>query len=145
MILSEFTGAAQSLNGALIVNPWNTEELADAIHEAVTMGSEQRTLNFQKMHKYVKKYTSAWWGKTFVAELRRISEQAERKAKGRQGSLDLLSKDWDAGRNFDGQPRVAQWVQEETDATNTPSNGSDGQTDSFVELNGAIEQDHGSD
>jgi len=40
MILSEFTGAAQSLNGSLIVNPWNTEELADAIHDAVTMGDE---------------------------------------------------------------------------------------------------------
>jgi trehalose 6-phosphate synthase len=57
MILSEFTGAAQSLNGSLIVNPWNTEELADAIHDAVTMGDEQRALNYQKLSKYVRKYT----------------------------------------------------------------------------------------
>ena len=57
MVLSEFTGAAQSLNGSLIVNPWNTEELADAIHDAVTMGDEQRNLNYQKLAKYVKKYT----------------------------------------------------------------------------------------
>jgi trehalose 6-phosphate synthase len=57
MILSEFTGAAQSLNGSLIVNPWNTEELADAIHDAVTMGDEQRSLNYQKLSKYVRKYT----------------------------------------------------------------------------------------
>lgn len=57
MILSEFAGAAQSLNGSLIVNPWNTEELAGAIHEAVTMGDEQRQINFEKLDKYVQKYT----------------------------------------------------------------------------------------
>lgn len=57
LILSEFTGAAQSLNGSLIVNPWNTEELAGAIHDAVTMGEEQRSVNYHKLAKYVEKYT----------------------------------------------------------------------------------------
>jgi len=73
MILSEFTGAAQSLNGSLIVNPWNTEELANAIHDAVTMSPEQREANFRKLERYVFKYTSAWWGQSFVSELTRIS------------------------------------------------------------------------
>ncbi|GIZ48950.1 hypothetical protein CKM354_001199300 [Cercospora kikuchii] len=86
LILSEFTGAAQSLNGALVVNPWNTEELADAIHDAVTMGDEQRTMNYQKLAKYVNKYTSAWWGESFVTELTRISEQAEKKLRVRRTS-----------------------------------------------------------
>ena len=57
MILSEFTGAAQSLNGSMVVNPWNTEELANTLHEAVTMSDEQRTSNYQKLIKYVNKYT----------------------------------------------------------------------------------------
>jgi trehalose 6-phosphate synthase len=57
MILSEFTGASQSLNGSLIVNPWNTDELASAIHDAVTMGEEQRATNYQKLARYVNKYT----------------------------------------------------------------------------------------
>nr|POF14960.1 alpha,alpha-trehalose-phosphate synthase [udp-forming] 1 [Quercus suber] len=87
MILSEFTGAAQSLNGSIVVNPWNTEELSDAIHESVTMGEEQRALNYQKLAKYVNKYTSAWWGQSFVSELTRISEQAEKKLKVRRQSL----------------------------------------------------------
>jgi trehalose 6-phosphate synthase len=81
MILSEFTGAAQSLNGALIVNPWNTEELAGALYDAVTMSPEQREINFKKLEKYVFKYTSAWWGESFVSELVRISEHAEKKQK----------------------------------------------------------------
>lgn len=87
MILSEFTGAAQSLNGSLVVNPWNTEELSDAIHDAVTMGDEQRAINYRKLAKYVNKYTSAWWGESFVTELTRISEQAEKKLKVRRQSL----------------------------------------------------------
>jgi len=108
MILSEFTGAAQSLNGSLIVNPWNTEELADAIHDAVTMGDEQRSLNYQKLSKYVRKYTrfvafvavgdawtdslgSAWWGESFVTELRRISQSGDRKV--RFGTVHEASSD----------------------------------------------------
>ncbi|KAK4119112.1 glycosyltransferase family 20 protein [Parathielavia appendiculata] len=79
MILSEFTGAAQSLNGSLIVNPWNTEELANAIHDAVTMSPEQREANFHKLERYVFKYTSAWWGQSFVTELTRISDEAASK------------------------------------------------------------------
>ena len=57
LILSEFTGAAQSLSGSLIVNPWNTDELAGAIHQAVTMSEEQRWANYQKLERYVMKYT----------------------------------------------------------------------------------------
>lgn len=104
LILSEFTGAAQSLNGSILVNPWNTEELASAIQEAVTMTPEQRTLNYQKLSKYVKKYTryvcvgeqvvlvmtdilSAFWGASFVAELTRISEHGEKKLKLRRTSM----------------------------------------------------------
>ncbi|KAI2635856.1 glycosyltransferase family 20 protein [Hypomontagnella submonticulosa] len=73
MILSEFTGAAQSLNGSLIVNPWNTEELANAIHDAVTMSPEMREANYRKLERYVFKYTSAWWGQSFVNELTKVS------------------------------------------------------------------------
>ncbi|KAK4177898.1 glycosyl transferase [Triangularia setosa] len=80
MILSEFTGAAQSLNGSLIVNPWNTEELANAIHDAVTMSPEQREANYRKLERYVFKYTSAWWGQSFVTELTRIPTFEEQQA-----------------------------------------------------------------
>lgn len=49
MILSEFAGAAQSLNGSLIVNPWDKFAVADAIHEALTMPAETRKVNFEKL------------------------------------------------------------------------------------------------
>lgn len=106
LVLSEFAGAAQSLNGSIIVNPWNTEELANAYQEAVTMSPEQKALNFSKLEKYVSKYTryflpfpsschrgymgltgaSAFWGQSFVSELKRVS-QSERKVHVRKPSL----------------------------------------------------------
>ena len=79
MILSEFTGASQSLNGSLVVNPWNTEELATALHDAVTMSDELRAVNYAKLAKYVKKYTSAWWGESFVAVLSGSGSSGERR------------------------------------------------------------------
>ncbi|KAK9390479.1 glycosyl transferase [Lipomyces mesembrius] len=81
MILSEFAGAAQSLNGSVIVNPWNTEELADAIDNAMTMPEATRIANQQKLFRYVSKYTSAYWGESFVNEMKRIAAVDAKKAK----------------------------------------------------------------
>jgi hypothetical protein len=51
MIISEFAGAAQSLNGSLVVNPWDSQEVADALFEAVTMDDETRSNNHAKLFK----------------------------------------------------------------------------------------------
>lgn len=51
MILSEFAGAAQSLNGSIVVNPWDSQQVADAIFEAVTMDAETRAENHRKLFK----------------------------------------------------------------------------------------------
>jgi len=72
MILSEFAGAAQSLNGSIVVNPWDSQQVADAIHEAVTMPAEVRAENHRKLFKYVDKYSAAFWGTSFVREMLKI-------------------------------------------------------------------------
>ena len=69
MILSEFAGAAQSLNGSLIVNPWDRFAVADAIHTALTMDPETRKANSEKLTSYVEKHTAAWWGRSFIDDL----------------------------------------------------------------------------
>ncbi|KAI8847205.1 glycosyltransferase family 20-domain-containing protein [Chytridium lagenaria] len=75
LVLSEFAGAAQSLNGSIIVNPWNTEELAQALYDAVTMPEDIRSANQEKVYRYVTKYTAAHWGLTFVKELQRVTQE----------------------------------------------------------------------
>jgi trehalose 6-phosphate synthase/phosphatase len=73
LILSEFAGAAQSLNGSILVNPWDAQGLANAIYDAVTMPMDQRKSNHKKLLGYVSKHTAAYWGKEFVGELSRLS------------------------------------------------------------------------
>ncbi|KDQ57368.1 glycosyltransferase family 20 protein [Jaapia argillacea MUCL 33604] len=72
MILSEFAGAAQSLNGSIVVNPWDSQQVADAIHEAVTMKAEDRAENHAKLFKYVMKYSASYWGTSFIKEMAKI-------------------------------------------------------------------------
>ncbi|KAL5525652.1 hypothetical protein ACEPAG_6988 [Sanghuangporus baumii] len=72
MILSEFAGAAQSLNGSIVVNPWDPQQVADAIYEAVTMDAETRAENQRKLFKYISKYSASFWGSSFVGEMTKI-------------------------------------------------------------------------
>lgn len=72
LILSEFTGAARSLSGAIIVNPWNIEELANAIHHALTCSAAERAAKHKSLFNYVTTQTSAHWGSTFVTSLRNV-------------------------------------------------------------------------
>lgn len=90
MILSEFAGAAQSFHGALIVNPWNIAEMANAIHEAVTMPADEREDKHKKLFKYVSKYTSSFWGSSFVNELKRIKYSHEDQDKDNKGVYDEI-------------------------------------------------------
>ena len=59
MILSEFAGAAQSLNGSIVVNPWDSQQVADAIYEAVTMDAETRAENHKKLFKVCRRCSGA--------------------------------------------------------------------------------------
>jgi trehalose 6-phosphate synthase len=61
LVLSEFAGAAQSLNGSIIVNPWSTQELAQGIKDGLNMNDETRTRNYDKLFRYVVRYTAKYW------------------------------------------------------------------------------------
>lgn len=82
MILSEFAGAAQSLNGSIVVNPWDSQQVADAIHEAVTIEPATRAENHRKLFKYVNKYSAAFWGSSFIKEMDKIQADAYSAAPG---------------------------------------------------------------
>lgn len=62
---ARFTSTAHSLNGALIVNPWNTAETGEAIHKALTMNPEQKEEAHLKLFRYVSQYTASHWVRLF--------------------------------------------------------------------------------
>ncbi|KAL6072926.1 alpha,alpha-trehalose-phosphate synthase (UDP-forming), variant 2 [Balamuthia mandrillaris] len=72
LILSEFAGSAQSLGGAVLVNPWDTKGVATAIHQALLMSETERKLKHEYNYRYIKRNTALLWGKTFLGELMRL-------------------------------------------------------------------------
>ncbi|KAH9003039.1 glycosyltransferase family 20 protein, partial [Lactarius hatsudake] len=106
MILSEFAGAAQSLNGSIVVNPWDSQQVADAIHEAVTMPAEARAENHRKLFKYVTKYSAAFWGTSFVKEMLRIPASSEGLVLGDKAGQAVLQPGSAGGTRLPGSTPV---------------------------------------
>jgi len=70
LILSEFAGAAQSLGaGSIRVNPWNLQETADAIYDALEMPSEERRALHSYAFQYINQHTAQKWAETFLQSL----------------------------------------------------------------------------
>lgn len=67
LILSEFAGAAAQLQkGAILVNPYNVEEVAQAIHTAIHMSTEERRVRMHKLRRIVREYDIFWWVDAFL-------------------------------------------------------------------------------
>lgn len=68
LILSEFTGAAESLKKSLIVNPYDTENVADAIKNAVEMSVDEKRYRMNVLTEQVKSFDVYWWLKKFFTK-----------------------------------------------------------------------------
>merc|ERR1719277_744223 len=78
LILSEFSGSAQSLRAAaLCVNPWDTIAFADAIQEALEMEVQDRKELCSYGRKYVNEYTLKHWANNFLDELYTTKNECE--------------------------------------------------------------------
>jgi len=67
LILSEFAGAAAQLQkGALLVNPHDTEGVADAIYQAFNMTRDERRKRMKKLRETIKKRDIYWWVDSFL-------------------------------------------------------------------------------
>lgn len=73
LVLSEYTGAAQSLPGALLCNPWSVEEVSHTLHVALTMSDAERELKHKKLYRYILMHSSSQWGLNFVSDLLQYS------------------------------------------------------------------------
>jgi alpha,alpha-trehalose-phosphate synthase [UDP-forming] len=69
LILSQFTGATRELRDALIINPYDTDELADAILLALEMDSEERRTRMRHMRHIVRENNVYRWAGNLIAEL----------------------------------------------------------------------------
>lgn len=69
LILSVFTGAASELRDALLVNPYDIEQTAEAIHSALEMEPEDRKDRMLRMRKIVKEHNVYRWAGNLIGHL----------------------------------------------------------------------------
>jgi trehalose 6-phosphate synthase len=76
LVLSEFAGAAEQLQAAILVNPHDVASTADAIFRALSMPVEERRERWQSLIESVRAHDIAWWRRGFLRSLEDIRAEA---------------------------------------------------------------------
>ena len=69
LVLSRFAGAAEQLKEALLVNPYDTQGMADAMQTALRMPLPERQWRHQRLMERVREHDVHWWRRSFLAAL----------------------------------------------------------------------------
>jgi trehalose 6-phosphate synthase len=72
LILSQFTGATRELRDAIIVNPYDAEQVAESIRVALEMDSAERRTRMQRMRRIIKEHNVYRWAGNLISELSEI-------------------------------------------------------------------------
>ena len=78
LVLSTLAGAAEELTDALLVNPHDRRAVADAIHSALNMPSEERRARHARMVQVLERNDIHAWHTRFVRELEARAQQMRR-------------------------------------------------------------------
>jgi trehalose 6-phosphate synthase len=73
LILSRFAGAARQLTSALLVNPHDVDEMADALDQALSMSLAERQARWREAWAALEDTSALCWGRAFVAALLRAT------------------------------------------------------------------------
>ncbi len=69
LVLSRFCGAAETMREALIVNPYDLEGTAEAMHSALSMTHRERRRRWMALYDDVQLNTAKAWADNFLADL----------------------------------------------------------------------------
>lgn len=78
LVLSVFAGAAKELSGALLVNPYDTQQVADAILRAVRMPAAERRARMQSMRAHIAEHSIYRWSESLLMDMHEARQGAER-------------------------------------------------------------------
>ncbi|PON87455.1 Trehalose-phosphatase [Trema orientale] len=71
LVVSEFIGCSPSLSGAIRVNPWNVDAVAEAMDSALIYSEAEKQMRHEKHYKYVITHDVAYWARSFLLDLER--------------------------------------------------------------------------
>jgi trehalose-6-phosphate synthase len=72
LILSQFTGASRELRDALVVNPYDIEEMAEAIHTALEMSLSDQKARIRNMRETLKNRNIYYWAANLITALSQV-------------------------------------------------------------------------
>ena len=75
LIISEFAGTYSSFGVAIRINPWDKQEVANAIHEALTMSAEDKRYRWEMLFRYVSTNSSQYFVESFVSDTAKVHEE----------------------------------------------------------------------
>ncbi|TKY86038.1 hypothetical protein EX895_004863 [Sporisorium graminicola] len=78
LVLSEFTGTYSGLRACIGINPWNTKQVAHAIHKALTMKESEMVQRWTDLHRVVVTQTAQQWITSLLGHLERAHLEQER-------------------------------------------------------------------
>jgi len=78
LVLSEFTGAADELTGAVLVNPHDIEGMKDAITYAVHLDARESRKRMRRLRRRVLGHDVVAWSEDFLAALNSVPVRADR-------------------------------------------------------------------
>lgn len=81
LILSRFAGASRELRDAFVVNPYDTDQMAEAIRSALEMDPDERKARMRRMRENVREYNVYRWGANLITELVQVRLPASSAAK----------------------------------------------------------------
>ncbi|GAU14778.1 hypothetical protein TSUD_49900 [Trifolium subterraneum] len=71
LVVSEFIGCSPSLSGAIRVNPWNIDSVAEAMDSALMVAESEKQMRHEKHYRYVSTHDVAYWARSFLQDLER--------------------------------------------------------------------------
>lgn len=72
LMLSEFTGAAEEMDGAVLINPYDIGSTASAIASAIAMGPGERAVRMAAMRRQLHQHTIHDWARTILRDVARL-------------------------------------------------------------------------
>jgi trehalose 6-phosphate synthase len=69
LVLSRFAGAAEQLKEALLVNPYDSQGMADSIQQALQMPLHERKERHEKLMARIRQHDVHWWRQAFLQAL----------------------------------------------------------------------------
>jgi trehalose 6-phosphate synthase len=77
LVLSRFAGAADELDGAVIVNPYDIEAVAEAMHLGLIMSLDERQDRWRRLFAQIQEHDIVAWRQSFVDALATAPEPSE--------------------------------------------------------------------